>query len=107
MLAAGSAAAFGPLFRALPQELLAKIMPAERTVMLCRVSKGARLALMAAKHAAVVKAKGQCKWNAGLGEHLCGMMSWCAISVLDLSWVALGPANVESSLQGILGKSGS
>ena len=107
MLAAGSAAAFGPLFRALPQELLAKIMPAERTVMLCRVSKGARLALMAAKHAAVVKAKGQCKWNAGLGEHLCGMMSWCTISVLDLSWVALGPANVESSLQGILGKSGS
>ena len=41
-------AAFGPLFRALPRELLAKIVPPERTVMLCRVSKGARQALTAA-----------------------------------------------------------
>ena len=45
-------AAFGPLFRALPKELLTKIVPAERTVMLCRVSKGARWALAAARPAA-------------------------------------------------------
>ena len=49
-------AAFGPLFRALPKELLSKIVPAERTIMLYRVSKGARQALMAAKPGAVVKA---------------------------------------------------
>ena len=48
-------AAFGPLFRALPKELISKIVPAERTVMLCRVSRGARWALAAARPAAVVK----------------------------------------------------
>lgn len=50
-------AAFGPLFRVLPKELLAKIVPVERTVMLCRLSEGARQSLMAVKPAAVVKAK--------------------------------------------------
>ena len=49
---------FGPLFKTLPKELLTKILPAERAVMPHRVSKGARTALMAARSAAVVKAKG-------------------------------------------------
>ena len=51
-------AAFGPLFTALPKELLTKIVPAERAVMLCRVSKRARSALAGARPAAVVKARG-------------------------------------------------
>ena len=51
-------AAFGPLFGVLHKELFNKIVPAERTVMLRQVSKGARHSLMAAKPAAVVKARG-------------------------------------------------
>ena len=97
-------AAFGPLFRALPKELLTKIVPEERTVMLCRVSKGARSALAAARPRAEVKARGEGRRIAGLEERLHGMMSWCIITVLDLSRFALGPAGVETSLERVLGQ---
>ena len=79
---ANLSAAFGPLFRALPKELVAKTMPAERTVTLSKVSKGARQALAAARPAAVVKAKGRGERIARLGERLGGMVSWCIITVL-------------------------
>ena len=78
---------FGELLREVPKELLTKIVPAERTVMLCRVSKGARTALAGARQAAVVKARGGHTRIAGLEEGLREMMSWCMITVLDLSGV--------------------
>ena len=97
-------AAFGALFTALPKELLAKIVPAERTVMLRRVSKGARSEIGAARPAAVVKARSGGGRIAGLEERLHGMMSWCVITVLDLARVALRPADVETSLERVLGQ---
>ena len=50
--------AFGGPLGAMPRELFAKIVPAERTVMLRKVSRGAQSALASAQPAAVVKAKG-------------------------------------------------
>ena len=67
-------AAFGLHFTALPKEILTNMVPAERTIMLCRVSKGARSVLAAARPAAVVKGRGGCTRIPGLGERLSGMM---------------------------------
>ena len=72
-------AAFGRIFGKLHKELAAKIVPAERTLMLSRVSKGARQALMAAKPTAVVKARGGGRRIAGHWENLGRTMSWCII----------------------------
>ena len=67
--------------------------------MLCRVSKGARQALTAAKPAAVVTGRVG-ERIAGVGERLRGMMSWCTITVLDLSWFHL--MHECESLAGVL-----
>ena len=75
--------------------------------MLCRVSKAARSALAGVRPAAVVKAKVRYdlggKRIVGLEERMRGMMSWCMITVLDLPR-ALGPDDVESTLEHVLGQ---
>lgn len=38
--------------------------------------------------------------KAGLEERVIGMMSWCTVTVLDMSWSAGGLADVESSPAG-------
>jgi hypothetical protein len=87
--------ACGPLFGQVPTELVAKIVPAERAVMLRKVSKGARSVLAAAQPAAE-----------GSGERFAGlqdMLSWCRVTVLELSRIALKAANLEA-LAGALGR---
>ena len=76
--------AFGPLFRALP-ELLPKIVPVERTLMLCRVSKRVRWVLMAAKPAAFMKVKAGGEGFVHLEERKRRMMSMCTVTVLHPS----------------------
>ena len=58
---------------------------------------------MAARPAAVVKAKGGCGRIAGLFEHLGRTMSWCIIIVLDFSRVTIG-AEGAGRLVGMLGQ---
>ena len=70
--------------------------------MLCRVSEGTRWALAAARPAAVVKARGEGRRIAGLEERLRAIMSWCMIRSLELSYAALGPADIKSSLEQVL-----
>jgi len=101
-------AAFGELLGALPKELLGKIIPAERTVMLRRLSRGARAALAMVQPAATVQVeqeKGQ--GVTGLTEILEKMLSWRRITALHLpghcspKWI-----DVEH-LVGVLGRCGS
>ena len=88
---------FRPLLGALPKELLGKIIPAKRTVMRRRVSRGGRGTAATVRPAAMVKAKQGQRMTGpacikiehqkitGLASRLEGMMSWCSITARTYS----------------------
>ena len=93
-------AAFGALLGALPKEMLGKIIPAERAVMLWRVSRGAREALAIVQPAATVKGRGTGIKIIGLAGMLENMLSWCRITALHLR----GELADVQCLVGVLGQ---
>ena len=99
-------AAFGALLGGLPKEILERVIPAKRAVMLGRVSKGARAGLATVRPGATVQAKEGRREITGLAGRLRGMLSWCRITGLHLRDVILRMADVEE-LVGVLGQCGS
>jgi hypothetical protein len=99
-------AAFGALLGVLPKEVLGQIIPAERAVMLRRVSRGARGALAAVQPAAKVQVK-QAHRIAGLAGILEKMLSWCRITVLQLCGELGGELADVEGVVGVLGQCGS
>ena len=71
-------AAFGALLGGLPKEILERVIPAQRAVMLGRVSKGARAGLATVQPGATVQAKEG--FITGLAGRLRGMLLWCRIT---------------------------
>ena len=75
------------LLRALeeiPDEVLRRMIPRERTVLLRTVSKAVRAAVANTKPAALVKLK-RCSPMARLEQGLLDMRRWCCVTALDLS----------------------
>ena len=92
----------------LPKEILDKVFPAERTVMLRLVSKGTSSTLCAVQPAAIVERKKGWPGEsmtivAGLAGRLEKMQSWCRITALCLHATGLGGPDTEG-LAGVLGQ---
>ena len=103
-------AAFGALLGAVPKELLERIIPPERAVMLQLVSTGARAGLAAVRPAATVKARASLQGAVfgitALAGRLRDMLSWCRITALHIQNADIKPADMKH-LVGVLGKCGS
>lgn len=84
------------LLRALeefPDEVLRRMIPRERTVLLRTVSKAVRAAVASAKPVAFVKLK-RCSPIARLERGLLDMRRWCCVTALDLSEMRVGAEGV-------------
>ena len=94
-------AAFGPVLGALPKEMLDRVIPATRAVMLRQVSRGVREALATVRPVAMVRAMKLHRETAFLAGRLEGLLSWCRITALHLRGVFLRPTHVDG-LVGVL-----